>query len=114
MSARMEHAMSLADACWGKAYRTAPKFVETYFDLMETYLLRNQYIRGDEPRKVAAVNKLRRPKSLHHNTWPSGVRALMLLGWIEKVEDVTPQEAHNHMPTVSRWRSMIYGGRKRK
>lgn len=102
--------MHLADKCWRKANQREPWFVEQYLALMETHLLSNRYIRGDEPRRVALLNNLYRPESLHHNTWVSGVRALNLLGWIEKVDTVVPQERHNHMPTVSRWKSKIYGG----
>lgn len=35
-------------------------------------------------------------------------RAMEHLGWIEKSGKVEPLAAHNHMPSVTLWRSLIY------
>jgi len=40
--------------------------------------------------------------------WVSGVRALQFLGWIYPMGKVEPTKAHNHMPSVTRWRSLLF------
>ena len=49
------------------------------------------------------------PNKLHHNTWVSGVRALQEIGWIEPITKVEPVQSHNHMDSVTLWRSKIFG-----
>ena len=111
MANRMEDALRLADKCWGKAYRSAPEFVERYFVLSEQLLLSRPVAMGDEFRSHAKTNLLFLPVILHHNTWVSGVRALQTLGWIAPISKVEPVQTHNHMPLVTLWKSAIYGGK---
>ena len=110
MTTRMENALSLADQCWGKAYKAEPEFVERYFELAEQLLTSKPLVTGDEFREHCRNNRLFLPKTLHPNTWVSGVRALNKgLDWIEPTGKVEPVKMHNHMPTVTLWRSKIYG-----
>ena len=109
-SERMDNALALADKCWEKAYATAPEFVERYLELAEELLTKKQLVTGDEFREYCYKNGLHRPPALHPNVWVSGVRSLHKgFGWIAPVAKVEPVKAHNHMPSVTLWRSMIYG-----
>jgi len=63
---------------------------------------------GDEFREFCSNHKVYRPKTLHPNVWVSGVRALKTLGWIIPLGKVEPTKAHNHMPSVTQWRSTLY------
>ena len=109
MTPRMENALALADKCWKKANETEPAFVEEYIRLAEDLLTKKPIVLGDEFRNHCANNKLFRPKTLHPNVWVSGVRALNTIGWIHPIGKVEPTQSHNHMPSVTRWHSMIYG-----
>ena len=108
-SERMKRAMILADKCWAKAMAVSPDFVERYLSLSETLLIGRPVVMGDEFREYCRANGLRRPSALHHNVWVSGPRALSSLGWIVPVSKVEPAQRHNHMPSVTLWRSLIYG-----
>ena len=109
MDTRMESALALADKCWSKANRTSPEFVERYLELAEELLLSKPVVLGDEFREYCGKKLLFRPKELHPNVWVSGVRTLSTLGWIAHNGYTTPTKSHNHMPSVSVWKSMIYG-----
>jgi len=109
MSERMENAIDLAEKCWAKAYKTEPAFVERYLELAEQLLVSKPVVLGDEFREHCANNKLRRPASLHPNVWVSGVRALKLMGWVAHDGYMIPTKSHNHMPSVSKWRSCLFG-----
>ncbi len=109
MTPRMENALALADKCWEKANKSNPEFVERYLELAEQLLTSKPVVLGDEFREHCGKNLLFRPKELHPNVWVSGVRALKSLGWVEHQGYTTPTKSHNHMPSVSVWRSMIYG-----
>jgi hypothetical protein len=106
---RMQNALTLADKCWEKAYKTEPDFVEKYLGIAEQLLAIKPQVTGDEFREQARTCGLRRPATLHPNVWVSGVRALKLIGWIEPAGKVTPVKMHNHMPVVTLWKSKIYG-----
>jgi hypothetical protein len=108
MLTRMEKALVMADKCWGKANRVAPEFVERYLELAEELLATRPTVRGDEFRSYCNTHKLKRDSRLHPNTWVSGVRALHSLGWIHPIKKVEPAEAHNHMPSVTLWRSEVF------
>lgn len=108
MNDRMSNALELADKCWGKAYNRAPDFVEAYLDLAQNLLTSKAAVTGDEFREHCRVNCLFRPPELHHNVWVSGVRALELMGWITKIKKVEPVKMHNHMPSVTYWRSNLF------
>lgn len=109
MNERIENAMELADKCWGKAYSVAPQFVERYFELAHQLLESKPQVTGDEFCEYCANNRLFRPAHLHPNVWVSGVRVLQNLGWITKMGKVEPVKMHNHMPSVTLWRSNVYG-----
>ena len=109
MTPRMENALELADKCWEKAYNVEPQFVERYLELAERLLTQKPLVTGDEFREHCRNNGLHRPSSLHPIVWVSGVRALNLVGWTERAGTVEPIKAHNHMPSVTLWRSTIYG-----
>ena len=109
ISARMKHALELADKCWAKAYASEPKFVEDYLECAEVVLTSKPTVTGDEFREACRLRGVRRPAGLHPNVWVSGVRALHSVGWIERIGYVEPVKAHNHMPTVTLWRSRIFG-----
>lgn len=109
-SERMDNALDLADKCWEKAYKAAPIFVMRYLELAEQLLESKPQVTGDEFRDYCARNKLFRPVELHHNVWVSGVRALQTLGWITRAGKVEPCKMHNHMPSVTLWRSELYTG----
>jgi hypothetical protein len=109
MSERMDNALALADKCWAKANKTNPEFVERYLELAEQLLTTKPLVLGDEFREHCAKNLLFRPKELHPNVWVSGVRTLKTLGWVAHQGYTTPTKSHNHMPTVSVWKSTIYG-----
>ena len=105
----MENAMELADKCWKKAFATAPEFVEEYLSAAEQLLIEKQVVLGDEFKEYCATRKIFRPLTLHPNVWVSGVRVLKNLGWVYPMDKVEPTKAHNHMPVVTQWRSMLYG-----
>jgi hypothetical protein len=107
----MENAMELAKKCWSKAITQEPEFVEQYLMLAEQLLCTKPVVLGDEFREHCTKNKLRRPASLHPNVWVSGVRALQSIGWISHAGYTAPTKSHNHMSSVSRWKSMIFGNR---
>jgi hypothetical protein len=109
MSDRMDNAMKLAEKCWSKAMTKEPSFAEQYIELAEQLLLSKPLVHGDEFRSYCAKNGLFRPHSLHPNVWVSGVNVLKTLGWVHHAGYATPTKAHNHMPRVSLWTSMIYG-----
>jgi hypothetical protein len=109
MTPRMENALQLASKCWAKANETAPEFVERYLECAEELLTQKPIVLGDEFREYCTRKRVYRPKELHPNVWVSGVRALKSLGWVHPLEKVEPTQAHNHMPSVTRWKSMIYG-----
>jgi len=104
--------MVLADKCWSKAMAVRPDFVEQYLVLSEALLLDRPLVMGDEFRAFCQMKGLRRPSDLHHNVWVSGPRALQQIGWIVPVAKVEPAQKHNHMNSVTLWRSMIYGQRE--
>lgn len=108
ISDRMTNALLLADKCWERANKTAPEFVEEYLRIAEEKLRTVSTIRGEEFKKICAQNGLRRPPELHPNTWVSGVRVLKNLGWITAMYSVPPEDRHNHMPSVTLWRSNVY------
>jgi hypothetical protein len=105
----MTNALTLADKCWGKAVRTSPDFVHRYLELAEELLASKQQVLGDEFREYCSKKLLFRPAELHPNVWVSGVRALQSIGWIVHNGYTMPTKSHNHMPSVSVWRSTIYG-----
>jgi hypothetical protein len=109
---RMEEAIVLADKCWGKASKAEPEFVEQYLASAEELLVSRPIVMGDEFREHCRRRMVFLPKSLHHNTWVSGVRALSILGWIEPITKVEPEQRHNHMNSVTLWRSKILGDAK--
>jgi hypothetical protein len=105
----MEHALDLADKCWGKAMAVEPEFVERYLELAEELLTNKPVVLGDEFREYCRKNLVFRPANLHPNVWVSGVRALEQIGWILKMGKVEPTQSHNHMPSVTMWKSTIFG-----
>ena len=106
-SERMQAAMVLADKCWEKAYAVEPEFVEQYLSFAEELLTSKSEVQGDDFRFYCKSRGLDRPESLHPNVWVSGVRALKIIGWIERIGKVEPTQLHNHMPTVTLWRSTL-------
>jgi hypothetical protein len=106
---RMTGALALADKCWGKASKLHPEFVQRYLEIAEKLLTTKQLVLGDEFKEYCGKNLLFRPPALHPNVWVSGVRTLQTLGWVAHNGYTTPTKSHNHMPSVSVWRSMIYG-----
>ena len=108
MLTRMEKALLMADRCWEKAHQTAPEFVERYLELAEELLLTKPTVRGDEFKSYCNTHKLARDSRLHPNVWVSGVRALQSLDWIRPIKKVEPVEVHNHMPSVTLWRSEVF------
>lgn len=106
---RMENAIVLADRCWRKATRAEPEFVEQYLASAEELLINRSIVKGDEFKENCRRRMIFLPKTLHHNTWVSGVRALSIMGWIEPITKVIPAQRHNHMDTVTLWRSKITG-----
>lgn len=101
---RMENAMRLADKCWAKVMAVSPEFVEGYLQVASDYLSDKSFVRGSELRQACLRAGLRLPDGLHHNTWVSGVRALSIIGWLEKHGYAKPVELHNHMNSVTVWR----------
>jgi hypothetical protein len=112
MTERMKQALILADKCWGKAYRASPEFVEQYLEIMQNLLLIRPVVMGDEFRAQCENQGLKLPSNLHHNTWVSGARAMQQMGWISPVSKVEPVHSHNHMPSVTLWRSNIFGDKQ--
>jgi hypothetical protein len=108
-SERMVNAIELADKCWGKAMAKNPEFVEQYLRVAEMLLHSKPVVRGDEFREACRQQGVFRPPDLHHNVWVSGVRALNLIGWIRDIGKIEPESMHNHMPSVTLWRSNLYG-----
>jgi len=107
ISERMSTALILADKCWEKAYSVEPEFVEQYLAFAEELLMSKREVQGDAFRSYCKDRGLVRPKSLHPNVWVSGVRALSQIGWIDRIGKVEPTQLHNHMPTVTLWRSTL-------
>tara|TARA_R110000772_G_scaffold21303_3_gene58713 strand:+ start:248 stop:610 length:363 start_codon:yes stop_codon:yes gene_type:complete len=110
MSERMAHAMHLAEKVWRKAVAEEPNFVRRYLEVSEKLLCEKQFVRGDEFKKACVLAKVTLPRTLHPNTWVSGPRCLQKSEWMRKYSDVTPEEAHNHMPSVSLWKSLLFAG----
>jgi hypothetical protein len=106
---RMDNAYNLASKCWAKAYASHPAFVVEYFQLANNLLREKPLVRGEEFKDNCKQHGVRLPAKLHHNTWVSGVRALFLIGWIHPVKKVEPVKGHNHMSSVTLWRSNLYG-----
>ena len=104
----MDRALLMADRCWETAYRIAPEFVEDYLRISHTLLKTKPEVQGDEFREYCKDNGLQRPAWLHPNVWVSGVRVLQHLGWIRMIRKVEPVKMHNHMPTVTLWKSLIF------
>jgi hypothetical protein len=111
MNERMENALNLAKQCWQKAYRKDPKFVGQYLLYAEKLLSSMPVVLGDEFCDYCKVNLLFLPEALHHNTWVSGVRMLQTIGWIVPITKVVPEKMHNHMDSVTMWKSVLYDGR---
>ena len=107
ISERMSTALILADKCWEKAYSVEPEFVEQYLAFAEELLMSKREVQGDAFRSYCKDRGLVRPESLHPNVWVSGVRALSQIGWIDRIGKVEPTQLHNHMPTVTLWRSTL-------
>ena len=108
MTPRMEQALAMADKCWQKANALHPEFVERYLQLAEQLLTQKPLVTGDEFKDHCRNNHLFRPIDLHSNVWVSGVRALHRMGWIAPVRKVEPVKSHNHMPSVTLWRSEFF------
>lgn len=108
MDSRMDNALTLANQCWAKAMKAEPEFVEKYLACAEQLLMHKPIVLGDEFREFCAKNGVYRPKTLHPNVWVSGVRALKFLGWIHPMGKVEPTKAHNHMPLVTQWKSLLF------
>lgn len=106
---RMEDAIIASEKLWAKARAVSPEFVEAYLQHAEALLIRKPFVRGDEFREYCHRQGLIRPRKLHHNVWVSGPRALNKLGWTAPLSKVEPQASHNHMPSVTMWRSLIFG-----
>lgn len=104
----MENALALADKCWAKANAVAPEFVEEYLACAEELLQHKPVVLGDEFREFCSNRKVHRPATLHPNVWVSGVGTLKKLGWIRSMGKVEPTKAHNHMPSVTQWQSLLY------
>lgn len=111
MNDRIDNALDLARQCWGKASKKDPQFVENYLRCAEQLLSTKPIVLGDEFRDYCKNNSLFLPEILHHNTWVSGVKALQIIGWIDPITKVEPKKMHNHMDTVTMWRSNLYDGR---
>ena len=109
---RMKYALQLANKCWGRAYRTEPQFVERYLELAEELLQGRMLVTGDQFKDYCHQNMLHLPRTLHHNTWVSGVSAIETIGWIDAVGKAEPTKTHNHMNDVTIWKSMIFDGAK--
>jgi hypothetical protein len=108
MDSRMDNALALANQCWAKAIEAEPEFVEEYLACAEKLLMHKPIVLGDEFREFCAKSGVYRPKTLHPNVWVSGVRALKFLGWIHPMGKVEPTKAHNHMPSVTQWKSLLF------
>ena len=106
MSERMSNAMALADKCWVKAMETDPVFVQQYLETSERLLKIRAVVNGDIFCKTCRLKNITEPSQ--SNAWVSGPRVLEKLGWITKIGKVVPQEAHNHMPVVTQYRSNLY------
>ena len=111
MNDRMENAFNLSRRCWSKACRKDSIFVKQYLICAEELLSTKPIVLGDEFRDYCKNHLLFLPKTLHHNTWVSGVKALQIIGWIAPITKVEPKKMHNHMDTVTMWRSNLYDGR---
>jgi hypothetical protein len=92
---------------WGKTEERAPEFAEGYLRHCRELLLGKTIVQGCEFREYCSRKGLVRPAILHHNVWVSGPRVLQKLGWIEPMGSVEPVHTHNHMRTVTLWRSLI-------
>ena len=105
---RLDEAFDLASKCWNKACTTEPEFVRAYLEHSEKLLTAHEEITGDMCKDYCVYSGVAKPKSLHHNSWVSGVRALWLIGWIDPIGQDIPRNRHNHMNTVTRWKSNLY------
>lgn len=95
---------------WGSAWGSAPDFAEGYLSYCRELLLVRQVVQGSEFREYCARRGLIRPATLHHNIWVGGPRMLQKIGWVEPVGTVEPTHTHNHMRTVTLWRSLLFSG----
>lgn len=109
-SARLLNAFKQAEECWERAVAVDPEFVEMYLELAQCLLEANEVVTGDAFRSFCAQRGLRRPPTLHPNTWVSGVNVLRNLGWVTPITKVEPKGMHNHMNSVTLWKSTIYTG----
>lgn len=83
-------------------------FREQYLEHVRELLTMKPEVTGDEFKAYCVKKGLRLPVGHHHNVWVSCVPALEKMGWIEFVKKVNPLQIHNHMESVSLWRSMLY------
>ena len=113
MSARMDFAYERGNDLWRGAIVKEPYFVEDYLDFSEDLLLSKQEVRGDEFKEYCEQRGLSRPATLNHNVWVTGPRILVKLGWMEAMGRVEPELWHNHMRSVTLWRSLIFGKGKK-
>jgi hypothetical protein len=109
MSNRMAHAIWLSTKNWAKARRDYPDFVAAYLQHAEELLLSRPVVMGDEFRSYCEKKGLSKPKKLSHNVWVTGPRVLAKLRWTVSMGKVEPAQKHNHMPSVTLWRSLIFG-----
>jgi hypothetical protein len=108
----MEMAMARGASLFAKAMATKPAFVEGYLEFSEELLLSKEFVRGDEFKEYCTRRGLIKPAALDSNIWVSGPQALARLGWIERVKLVEPEHMHNHMRTVTLWRSLLFRRKK--
>jgi len=108
MSERMDNAMLLGERCWARAMEASPAFVAQYLAVSEALLLSQPDVTGDLFKRACDLSQIRLPDGLHHNVWVSGPKSLKSIGWIEEIDTVIPTSPHNHMRSVTRWRSLLY------
>lgn len=113
MSERMDFAFGLGEDLWRGAIVKYPLFVEDYLDFGEDLLLSKREVRGDEFKAYCEKRGLIKPAALNHNVWVTGPRILTKLGWMEAIGRVEPELFHNHMRSVTLWRSLIFGKGKK-
>lgn len=95
----------LLDTTW----TAHPEFIEQYLTLSRQLLLSKAFVQGDEFCAYCRAHGLELPPGVSHNVWVGLPRVLWKkYAWIEPRGKVEPQQMHNHMPTVTLWRSLIF------
>lgn len=77
-----------------------------YGELASILLTEQQYVSGDDLKYFCRMRGLWEPDT--HNRWGSMLAVLTSKGWIEPLNVIKPHRNHNHMNSVTFYRSTLF------